>query len=248
MDTMTVLIISFILFAFLAMVFISIWVYKDAKNRGLNAMMWALLVLFTGNLLGLLLYILVGQKHSQIICTNCSSLTTVKGDFCSHCGNRLVKREMKRNSNRGIIIAILTFIILSFLLMGVFISAYFNTSGFRYERQYGFKEMGINSYANNISQTSSGTKWELSFDDTSEGYEISKIYNAKTKPKLINIDTTGSKYGTIQLIIEQGDLVINEMIGIGEYKFDLSDFSEGKLRVIIRNSNAIEFSCEIILE
>ena len=47
--------LSFVLFAI--WVAIIIWVYRDAERRGMNGVLWALLVLI-GNLIGLLIYLL----------------------------------------------------------------------------------------------------------------------------------------------------------------------------------------------
>jgi hypothetical protein len=39
-----------------------IWVYKDAERRRMSGLLWALLV-FIGNLIGLLIYLIVRQDH-----------------------------------------------------------------------------------------------------------------------------------------------------------------------------------------
>ena len=65
---------SFILVG-IAWIFLGIWTYKDATNKGLNAKLWTLIVAFGPSGIGLLIYFLVGRKQSFIKCVNCSKST-----------------------------------------------------------------------------------------------------------------------------------------------------------------------------
>jgi RNA polymerase subunit RPABC4/transcription elongation factor Spt4 len=47
---------------FIIWIVVIVWVYKDAEQRRMNGVLWALLV-FIGNLIGLLIYLLVRQDH-----------------------------------------------------------------------------------------------------------------------------------------------------------------------------------------
>ncbi len=84
-----------------------IWVYKDAERRGMSGLLWALLV-FIGNLIGLLIYLIVRQDHplreeqgtaspgppataspSEIqttVCAACQKPVEKSFVFCPHCG------------------------------------------------------------------------------------------------------------------------------------------------------------------
>ena len=81
-------------------IFVIVWVYRDAERRGMNGVLWALLV-FIGNLIGLLIYLIVrssngsaakevptSQPTSQI-CPKCQLPLSPTYVFCPSCGDRL---------------------------------------------------------------------------------------------------------------------------------------------------------------
>lgn len=73
-----------------------IWVYKDAERRKMNGVIWALLVFF-GNVIGLLIYIIVRSDSLPAItsaldtnpCPDCGKSVASRYTFCPHCGSRL---------------------------------------------------------------------------------------------------------------------------------------------------------------
>ena len=75
---------------------VTIWVYRDAERRGMSGVLWALLV-FVGNLVGLLIYLIVrndsvpvrvGAENTKP-CPSCAKPVQPKFAFCPHCGARL---------------------------------------------------------------------------------------------------------------------------------------------------------------
>ena len=72
------------------------WVYRDAERRGMNGVLWALLV-FVGNFVGLIIYLIVRSeefpKKAAIeptqSCPGCGKVVVQKYAFCPHCGTRL---------------------------------------------------------------------------------------------------------------------------------------------------------------
>jgi RNA polymerase subunit RPABC4/transcription elongation factor Spt4 len=84
-----------------------IWVYKDAERRGMSGLLWSLLV-FIGNLIGLLIYLIVRQDHplreeqsalvgeppaatssaetKKTVCPACQKPVEENFAFCPHCG------------------------------------------------------------------------------------------------------------------------------------------------------------------
>ena len=87
------------IFSILLLVFwiiVIVWVYRDAEQRGMNGVLWALLV-FIGNLIGLLIYLIVRSdnipastpKKEIYICSNCKKPIDPSFKFCPHCGEVL---------------------------------------------------------------------------------------------------------------------------------------------------------------
>jgi hypothetical protein len=100
--------VSFVfLFVWIAVI---IWVYKDAERRRMSGLLWALLV-FIGNLIGLLIYLIVRQDHplreeqgtaspgppatappveiKAAVCPSCQKPVEKGFAYCPHCGASL---------------------------------------------------------------------------------------------------------------------------------------------------------------
>ena len=74
---------------FVAVIILMIgYVYADSKRRGMNALLWTLLVIFVPKALGFIAYFLL-RKPLLIPCPNCG--TEVGSDFryCPKCGHAL---------------------------------------------------------------------------------------------------------------------------------------------------------------
>lgn len=77
-------------------IFVIVWVYRDAERRGMNGVLWALLV-FIGNLIGLLVYLIVRsdvareEERIQTIkpCPSCQEPVNSSFVFCPNCGARI---------------------------------------------------------------------------------------------------------------------------------------------------------------
>ncbi|MFN2509603.1 MAG: hypothetical protein ABR589_12630 [Chthoniobacterales bacterium] len=66
---------------------IAVWVYRDAKNRGMdNAVLLTILTILTG-LLGLLIYLLMRPKGNLVACPSCQKKRLEGSAKCPHCGN-----------------------------------------------------------------------------------------------------------------------------------------------------------------
>ena len=70
-----------------------VWVYRDAERRGMNGVLWALLVLI-GNLIGLLIYLIVRSDNLPVPqeteitqeCPACHRNIPADYTFCPYCG------------------------------------------------------------------------------------------------------------------------------------------------------------------
>lgn len=73
-----------------------VWVYRDAERRGMNGVLWALLVLI-GNLIGLIIYLIVRSEREPALkeaqttqtCPGCEKPVSESFVFCPNCGARL---------------------------------------------------------------------------------------------------------------------------------------------------------------
>ncbi|MFQ6071063.1 MAG: zinc ribbon domain-containing protein [Candidatus Aminicenantales bacterium] len=88
---------SFLSFAlFILWIVVIVWVYRDAERRGMNGVLWALLVLI-GNIIGLIIYLIVRSDTLQAIqatpprktCPGCKKSVEANYIFCPHCGTRI---------------------------------------------------------------------------------------------------------------------------------------------------------------
>ncbi|MEM3088616.1 MAG: zinc-ribbon domain-containing protein [Candidatus Bathyarchaeia archaeon] len=82
---------------FVAGILICIWVYHDAKSRGMDGALWVLIVLIA-NVLGLIIYLLIREEKRPYyrvspyyekqdrFCSNCDSELAQNAKFCTKCG------------------------------------------------------------------------------------------------------------------------------------------------------------------
>ena len=79
--------VIFVVLLLVVNVLILIWVYNDAKSRGMeNAVLWLIIVLITG-LIGLIIYLIVRPKGDKVVCPSCSKKRMTGLPRCPHCGN-----------------------------------------------------------------------------------------------------------------------------------------------------------------
>lgn len=72
------------------MIGVGIYVYRDAKSRGMEPLLWTLVAIFVPYLLGLVIYLVVRQT-GQVRCPVCGTSTTQSASFCSSCGKPMVR-------------------------------------------------------------------------------------------------------------------------------------------------------------
>lgn len=87
----------------LAMLFLWIavvlWVYRDAEQRGIDGVLWGLLV-FVGNIIALLIYLIVRKEETSRplsntsapgsrLCPSCRAGVQAGFAFCPHCGSTM---------------------------------------------------------------------------------------------------------------------------------------------------------------
>lgn len=82
------LLLLFIAFLLIA-VLIGVYVYRDAKNREMNAPLWTLIALLAPSLIGFIIYLLVRGSHARLLCPACSAKVTETYTVCPNCGAKL---------------------------------------------------------------------------------------------------------------------------------------------------------------
>jgi hypothetical protein len=82
---------------FVAGILLCLWVYEDAKSRGMEGALWVLIVL-VANVIGFIVYLMVREENrprplistqfgrQTRFCSNCGSEHALNAKFCSNCG------------------------------------------------------------------------------------------------------------------------------------------------------------------
>ena len=68
---------------------IGTYVYRDAKRRGMNAVLWCLIAALVPSLIGLIIYMLVRGNYSDLRCPSCNTPVQEQFVICPNCGNKL---------------------------------------------------------------------------------------------------------------------------------------------------------------
>ena len=53
---------------------IGVYVYRDAKRRGMNAALWTLIAILAPSLIGFIIYLLVRGNYSNLKCPRCAAI------------------------------------------------------------------------------------------------------------------------------------------------------------------------------
>ena len=69
---------------------IGIHVYRDARKRGMEPLLWTLLTVFIPYFLGLIIYLIV-RHPLQTTCPSCGARGPEKAAFCPSCGRPLLR-------------------------------------------------------------------------------------------------------------------------------------------------------------
>jgi uncharacterized membrane protein (UPF0182 family) len=89
--------IIFLIAVFFAIgIFLCVWVYRDAKSRGMDGTIWLIIVLI-GNILGLIVYLIVRAdrtreampKEGIKYCVHCGQQISQDAKYCKNCGKQV---------------------------------------------------------------------------------------------------------------------------------------------------------------
>ena len=85
----------FMLLATAVPVIIGLFVYRDAKARGMDPLLWTLLAIFAPGFIGLLIYLIMRRDHVKLICPDCGSEVQQSFVSCPACGHKLAASCVK---------------------------------------------------------------------------------------------------------------------------------------------------------
>lgn len=77
---------------FIIWLVVAYFIYKDANARGMNGVLWAIIVFFLG-IIGLIIYVLVRKekKEETRTCLGCGRQISLTYNVCPHCGKPVVQ-------------------------------------------------------------------------------------------------------------------------------------------------------------
>ncbi|MBW8381979.1 MAG: DUF4825 domain-containing protein [Youngiibacter sp.] len=79
-------------------IMIGMYVYRDATLRGMNAVLWTLIAVFSPTFIGLIIYLIVRNDHTTLKCPKCQYPVTDHYAICPQCGTQLKSRCQRCNS------------------------------------------------------------------------------------------------------------------------------------------------------
>lgn len=66
-----------------------VYVYKDAKSRGMNAVLWTVVAILVPSFIGLIIYLILRNEHSVNSCPKCGKNVSKDFSVCPECGYSL---------------------------------------------------------------------------------------------------------------------------------------------------------------
>ena len=220
---------------------LGLWVYKDAKSRGLNAKLWVIAVIFIPNFIGLILYFIVGRKQIMIECSNCNSRINYDSKYCNKCGHVIDisdKETVEFKSNKATIRAlIITFVIFVISIILIFGIAFFgNIDSYDFNVNIGGAEWNI------------GNEWKVSFYKSNETFKKSLTIKDSNTQKL-SIKSELEKGELFLRIVQEDKEDIIDLTNVnGQMEYDLNKFNSGKLKCYLYGNNAKKVKFKATIE
>ncbi len=89
MELMAVNVLVLMFIVILIPVLVGVYVYRDAKRRGMNAVLWTLIAVIAPSLIGFIIYLLVRGNYSNLRCPQCDTPVNDQYVVCPKCGAKL---------------------------------------------------------------------------------------------------------------------------------------------------------------
>lgn len=243
--------LAILVLALAAMVFLCIWTYRDARARGLNAMLWLLVVLLAPGLIGLILYLAIGRNQASALCGQCGAALCAEDQFCRKCGaatgpegDHAKPRAIPKGGNRGPLIGFIVCMGVIVLMVAGLLGAaalapmlYRNHSRAQNAPITTQAEEGlINSFeldglSAGVIQSGWGNQWNLRFAKL--GADHRKEFTFSQDQELVVVSKVSQ--GTLQITLSaaNGTRYETHVLAGGEERFPLQDFEPGTLQVTL---------------
>ena len=198
-----------IIMALIGNLLLALWVYADAKSKGLKQGLCILLFILTfSNTFGLIIYAIfrssIGQRSNEVICNQCHTYIPSNAKFCPNCGitHTHFKIELPENPKKHLLIIgiLLVFMVLIIAFYEIISQTSFDSSSSLKTR--------------NCVSTEWGNTWKMRF----------KIANG-TETHTFKVK--GADYG----------LIYSSNITEGNLKIDFCDEAGNRISEIITNSS-----------
>lgn len=127
--------IAILLLTIILPIFIGVYVYRDADKRGMNPLLWLLIVVLVPGFIGFILYLILrSSSESNKRCSNCNSYVDYNYDVCPNCLSPLENSDMRyreNNKTRNILLIVLIALILVLPVLIILAVIFFNFSTIR---------------------------------------------------------------------------------------------------------------------
>ncbi len=226
--------------------FMGLWVYRDAKNRGLEAGMWALIAMVAPNLIGLLLYFILGRGKTQVLCRSCGSKAPCAARYCPQCGQPMtvenIEQAAPKQSAKGPLVCMAVFFsifVISLAAMGILSFTNGGMASFSAQAPSAPAEQASwrpNSFVG-LLDVKFGNEWCLSYYYSSK--DLSRTITIPEGAFAIGV-TGRCKEGEAQLVLAQDGKEASLPLGPQEEtgQIPLTGFSAGKAQLTVRQKDA----------
>ena len=244
-----------IILMILCIVFMCVWIHRDAKSRGQSGLVWILIAVLSSPILGLLAYLLAGRKNTSVPCQSCGWMISGNARFCERCGAEqspapVQPPENKRGPFKFMIASIVCFVTGLLCVLGmVFAMVWMDMNG-TLDSETKLFGSGYPSPMVSVMSTNTmfGGEWKINCYYCSDGY-LKKDFTLDSPQQVLYTDITCEE-GEIILHVQQGDVKVQTNITAvqGEYLVPLDRFQPGKIRVMIEVRDIKELKSLIRLE
>lgn len=237
----------------LAEVFLGIWVYRDAKARGLNAALWVVVALLVPSFIGLIIYLVVGRNQSTGLCPSCSKAIQPNVKYCPSCGGAVgtangdpdapAPKPIPR-TGKGMLIAFIVCIAL--ILVGIVAYAVLGFYIFNINRQSGempriMPNISIGSVENHTSRN-----WHMSFSSLDGEKDNSQLQYDGQNPPAVHVKSS-LESGKLELVLTQGEKQTSVDLSSPQVvmDIDLSGFEPGVIDMKLVAESARDGNVEV---